>query len=1524
MRQLSVLTLLVGLFISHLLPAQQIPQNPNKLKAGKKDGPWTILFDKKWKKTAIKDSVVYYRLITYKDGKPEGLVTDYRRSGLKQWEGYLISDEPEDIFTGVCTWYSPSGIKDSEVTFVNGKREGSMITYDSTGKLQAKGTYVNNRLEDVYYSYYPSGSLMMDQFYKNDSPQGTFNCYYESGKLLLEGNFSGKLRTGFWCRRNEDGSYDEGTLYSDSGTVVAEITTYEKVYEMATGVYDKKEYASALYLYTIAVELIKKQYETNYNTLRDYAKAQNYIAECQDNLGNMKEAEEAHMECFNSRKVIYGEKDINYGVTSFNLGYFYEIQNQYTKAFPYYKIALGITGKQKDKTYYYEFMERYAILLYKDNRYSESEIVFEELMKNTEKTKGKSNEKYANYLSFLSTIYQRTGRTLEAENRILESHRIYTSLSAPFSETRAESLNEVGMYYDNIKKYKEAETYFVQALQVLDSLRLTNIKTYSKIQVNLAGIYSKQSKFREAEVILLRNDSLLNANPQTSRIALAQSNSELGSLYFDKADFKKSEIYQIKGLKLIKEIYGNDHSEVATYMGNLALLYDEMSRYREAEELYVQALVIKEKSFGKMNRGYASVLTNYGYVKQMTGEYAKAKDIFLQSLKIREFDPGKESMEYAGSLHSLGFVSYYLQEYKESESYYLQALALIEKLSGKQKDYAITINGLGILYNDLGLHAKAIAYHQEAMQIREKYLGKTHPEYLNSLNNLAVAYENTGQYIKAEALYKERLKIEGELYGKNTIEYAITLGNLGLLYYDADMNEKAEDMMKESIGIYNILFGKENDKVSIALANLAGVYKKQRRYEEAERLYLQALEIRGNTFGKGHNEYGYSLETIASLYTEQGKYEKAEPYYIEMLKIRAKKIRTVFPILSEDEKEQFYKVASISFSSFYGYGMSRYPGNHAIASDMYNYRLITKAILLSELNKTRNLVQNSKDSSLIKLYEGWKEKQAQLAQAYKMNEAQRKTEGVFVEKLENEVAEADKKVSAKLTAMGKYIEPKNISWTDIQKKLKPGEAAVELIQTYRQKNSYVFSYIGRGFKYDSVYNDHVVIREIFSERTPASQAGLKPGDKIVRINGVETKGKTVPVLNKLFADSVVTLVIQPKNSPDTEKTVSIKSDSVFKYVVDYPTCYAALIVTPLTKNQPDMVILENGKDMEERYFKFYKNSIKFKTDDTLSYHYFWKPIAAKLQGINKVYVSPDGLYNKINLNTLYNPKTSKYLIEEMRIQLVTNTKDLLSFSASAPINSMHADLFGFPNYRATGAELAVAAANYKSNAEPTEQKTYLAMADVTDNLERSGIEDLPGTKAEIETISTLIGNMKKGKTTVYLQNNAIEEAIKSVDSPQLLHIATHGFFETSDSSTGNPLMRSGLLLAGAESAIRNKGGQTDKKIEDGILTAYEAMSLNLENTELVVLSACETGLGEVKSGEGVYGLQRSFIVAGTKALVISLWKVNDEATQKLMTGFYKNWLGGMNKKEAFNAAQMSLKKEFSSPYYWGAFIMIGN
>jgi CHAT domain-containing protein len=218
------------------------------------------------------------------------------------------------------------------------------------------------------------------------------------------------------------------------------------------------------------------------------------------------------------------------------------------------------------------------------------------------------------------------------------------------------------------------------------------------------------------------------------------------------------------------------------------------------------------------------------------------------------------------------------------------------------------------------------------------------------------------------------------------------------------------------------------------------------------------------------------------------------------------------------------------------------------------------------------------------------------------------------------------------------------------------------------------------------------------------------------------------------------------------------------------------------------------------------------------------------------------------------------------------------------------------------------------------------------------LEALPGTKAELQSIQALLG--KKGwRVEVYDGDNALEERVKSVSRPRVLHVATHGFFLRNQefaprplgtdrpSGREDPMLRAGLYFAGANRALTGGGATAD--LDDGVLTAFEATGLNLHGTELVVLSACGTGLGRVESGEGVFGLRRALEMAGAEAVLMSLWSVPDQETQELMGFFYEKWLAGKGKHAALRETQLEMRQKVKErygedlPFYWGAFVLVG-
>ncbi len=356
--------------------------------------------------------------------------------------------------------------------------------------------------------------------------------------------------------------------------------------------------------------------------------------------------------------------------------------------------------------------------------------------------------------------------------------------------------------------------------------------------------------------------------------------------------------------------------------------------------------------------------------------------------------------------------------------------------------------------------------------------------------------------------------------------------------------------------------------------------------------------------------------------------------------------------------------------------------------------------------------------------------------------------------------------------------------------------------------------------------------------------------------------------------------------------------------------YAAYIITA-TSAYPEVVYLPGTPaNMDDKFYKHYKNSIRFKTDDNESYDHYWKPIAEKLSGISKVYLSPDGIYHLINISTLKNPVTNKYVLDEIQVQSTTSTSDIAVVAGKE--NNQTAVLIGRPTYKTTAGAGSGQLADGNTRG-------------FVNSFKNENVPDLPGTETEVLSIKA---EMEKSKMSViyYLKDQATEDKLYQLHSPGILHIATHGFWAgTGTNATDgfrlfNAMANSGLLLSGV---VNYYSSDTYPNTYDGVLTAYEAQNLDLTTTSLVVLSACETTLGYLDAGEGVYGLQRAFRAAGASSIMTSLWKVDDNATKDFMIIFYQQYLLTKDRSAAFTFAQKAIKEKYIFPYFWGAFVMMG-
>ena len=328
----------------------------------------------------------------------------------------------------------------------------------------------------------------------------------------------------------------------------------------------------------------------------------------------------------------------------------------------------------------------------------------------------------------------------------------------------------------------------------------------------------------------------------------------------------------------------------------------------------------------------------------------------------------------------------------------------------------------------------------------------------------------------------------------------------------------------------------------------------------------------------------------------------------------------------------------------------------------------------------------------------------------------------------------------------------------------------------------------------------------------------------------------------------------------------------------------------------------------------------------------YAPLAPRLTNVSHLILCPDGQLSRVPFEML--PVGDKFLVEEKTISYVTSGREVARFASSAAnARDSKSVVMGNPdfNFDLAGARPMNPAIQLAGG--PLEPRS------LTRDYNGLTFQPLPGAEAEARSVAKLLG----GDAVLYLGADAREAELKAVQSPRVLHLATHGFYfpDQEFNSTNsfaklgqtrklpyakwrnweNPLVRCGIALAGANHAMQI----TNALAEDGLLTALDASLLNLQGTELVILSACDSGTGEVKIGEGIMSLRRAFLIAGAQSVLASHWDISDKATTQLITEFMRRWRSGEPRATAWRDAQLSLlhSKDFSNTYFWAAFTLTG-
>jgi CHAT domain-containing protein/Flp pilus assembly protein TadD len=937
-------------------------------------------------------------------------------------------------------------------------------------------------------------------------------------------------------------------------------------------------------------------------------------------------------------------------------------------------------------------------------------------------------------------------------------------------------------------------------------------------------------------------------------------------------------------------------------------------RFEEAIPLAEKSLALHLKELGAEHPDVASAYSNLGRLYQAVGDYQRAEPLLLRAWNIKNHILGAEHPDTAFALGVLG--SLYLDEgdYEGAETLLLHAEELQEKAPGHEYPYlSLTLSTLGTLYREKGEYSLSESLFKLVLTIHENALGSDDPALAPVLSNLALLYVAKGDYVRAEPLLQRALKIHQKAWGEQDPNFASGLAVLAEVYKLEGDYVRAMQLYQQSLKVYEQTVGGAHPHFAMALNNLAIFYMMAGRHEQAEPLLRRALAIREKVFGAGHPTVAATLIALARVYEVRHDFARAESHYQRALAIWEKAHSAENPLFAA----VFTNLAA----------MYMMKGDHARA-----LTFLQRAAEVEEKNVGLVLATGSQHQK--QLYLDTISMRATAHVSFHTRDMPQSGDAarLALTSILRHKGRALDAMSDQIAALRRRANPEDRKLFEQQAKTLSRLANLQLFNAGRLTPE---------------------ARRAEISRLRAEQERLEGG---ISRSSAEFRSVAQPVTLDAVrraippdASLVEVFVYYPVN-PAAKDATQLYGDARY-----------AVYVLRRDEAVPQWAELGDAAGIDTLVERLRGALRDPKRDDFRQSaraldERVMRPVRKLLGPSRRILLSPDGSLNLIPFASLVD-ENGRYLIEDYSVSYLTSGRDLLRMNVGGESREPFS-VFADPVYDLTG---------WRPAADNTRATSPDADIRLSKDFNKLVYPPLPGTADEAAALSRIFPG-----TTLMTKDRATEAALKKVNRPRLLHIATHGFFladqpristqgktrafsfdfergTTSPTMTDNenPLLRSGLILAGVKQQNSGPG-------EDGVLTAVEAAGLDLWGTKLVVLSACETGLGDVKHGEGVYGLRRALVLAGSETQMMSLWKVSDTGTRDLMVAYYTRLQRGESRTEALRQVQLEMLqgkllpsskttsdkqkgkretsepegeasvKDYRHPYYWASFIPSGD
>ena len=1012
-------------------------------------------------------------------------------------------------------------------------------------------------------------------------------------------------------------------------------------------------------------------------------------------------------------------------------------------------------------------------------------------------------------------------------------------------------------------QYSRALPYAEEALNIARNIySKDNIELASSIN-NFGSLLEVLGRLSDAEPYYFETLEMLKRLFPNGHSYIASTLNNLGTFFLNQSNLSQSERYYRDALIAWQKLSPTDNYQIANSLSNLGVVLEQQGRLVDAEQCHEEALGIRQELYQEDHIDRVTSINNLATVLVKQGRLTEAEQRFKESLATLErlFPDGHPKIAY--SLNNLGKFLKDLGRLTEAEDYLYRALEMRRELFPEvHPDLAFSLNSFGSILDEQGRVTEAIEYYSSSLEMRKSLFPDGHLDTAFTLNNMGVAFRENGQYKEAESYLKQALEMRRSRLPEVHPDIAFSLNCLGNLLVHQKRLTDAESYLNDAYEMMQRAFlNKDHPNIAWNFDSFGNLFLKQKRLVEAKDYYQKALNMRKRLYPKAYSDIALSYNNLGTVLAYESRYQEALAKFLEAVAIEAQITAQIFAFGSETDRLRHLNKIQTTTELLISLVVTHLQNNSEAIQSVFEVILQRKGLSTAARTAFNAAIYEKRYQHLEEQFQRWRSLGERIIYFSFNRNTLEDTKREFLQQIKEEARRLEKNLASQVPEI--QLRERELNRQIVAERLPEGSVLIEFVRFY--------NYDFQKYRSDSPYYLAFIL--------PAKQP-----DKVT----MKVLGQAIEIEDLL--DTTRQQAISHVNINDSKLIpfYNEKLDNDFPFGEDEPS-------------------VEQLNSLEYCYLPTAAIQLRKAIFD---------PLQEYFEDSQQLFIIPDGQLNLIPFQLLpLDEQGEELLIDRYHINYLSAAQDLF-----------RSDL---ETQRPASPPLVIADPQFYLDSYTTENASFESK--IPKNFSKE--IEVANLREEKEKIKKLflkrlraMGILGKKVASIlnvkpYLQEDALVTYLKNDLCPSILFIGTHGLYlpqkrelptesislnppnrYQSISQNENPMLRSALTFAGAGTWL--EGNNLSPKAETGFLFAQEVAELDLWANEMTVLLACNSGVGDISIGEGVFGLRRAFAVAGVKTLIMSLWSVPVKASALLIERFFDNLQqAGMKRDRALQEAQ---------------------